>query len=270
MKAIRWAGRDEDRYFGPFTFAKERGWRFAVMLGSGDGDDYPGCRLRVSVARWTMILALPPILKPARKWHDTTNAAWNQGKDGPQGYWETEEREYGFSSSDGALHVHYGAQWNEWPGCQSKVFFYPWRTRTMIRHTLYGLEGQPVAELPARWKLEDWDRRQAIKDTAPTVIFDFQDFDGEWIQATTMIEEREYHMGEGRFKWLRFFTPRQTFRSLEINFSAETGKRKGSWKGGTVGHSIHMRPGELHEAAFRRYCHENNMKYLCRSAEEIR
>ena len=29
-------------------------------------------------------------------------------------------------------------------------------------------------------------------------------------------------------------------------------------KGGTVGHSIDMLPGELHEAAFRRYCEKEH------------
>lgn len=51
-------------------------------------------------------------------------------------------------------------------------------------------------------------------------------------------------------------------RSLDIQFSGETGTRKGSWKGGTVGHSIDMLPGELHEAAFRRYCSEHKMAFV--------
>lgn len=37
--------------------------------------------------------------------------------------------------------------------------------------------------------------------------------------------------------------------------------RKGSWKGGTIGHSIEMPPGELHADAFRRYCAEHNMTF---------
>jgi hypothetical protein len=122
MTAIRWS--DNDRYFGPFTYAVERNRKVAIMLGSGDGDDYPGCRLRVSVGKWTLIAALPPILKPFRRWVDTSRYEWSKG---PGGYWEVEEREFGFSIFEGALHVHYGAQLNEWPGCKSKVFFYPWR-----------------------------------------------------------------------------------------------------------------------------------------------
>lgn len=36
------------------------------------------------------------------------------------------------------------------------------------------------------------------------------------------------------------------------------GPEKGSWKGGTIGHSIEMLPDELHEAAFRRYCDQDH------------
>jgi hypothetical protein len=49
---------------------------------------------------------------------------------------------------------------------------------------------------------------------------------------------------------------------LDIRFSEETGRRKGSWKGGTLGHGIDMLPGELHEAAFRRYCATHEMEFV--------
>src|SRR3546814_2375860 len=66
MKAIRWS--DNDRYFGRFTYAHEpRRRQVVVMLGSGDGDDYPGCRLRLALGSHTLIIALPAIIKPFRK-----------------------------------------------------------------------------------------------------------------------------------------------------------------------------------------------------------
>jgi hypothetical protein len=71
IKPIRWS--DNDRYFGPFTYAYDtRSREFALMLGSGDGDDYPGCRLRVRIGRHTLIIALPPVIKPWRQWHEIT------------------------------------------------------------------------------------------------------------------------------------------------------------------------------------------------------
>ena len=77
-------------------------------------------------------------------------------------------------------------------------------------------------------------------------------------------EEREWHFGTGWFKWLSWFRPRKIRRSLDLRFSGETGDRKGSWKGGTLGHSINMLAGEMHELAFRRYCLEHKMTFIGR------
>jgi hypothetical protein len=104
-------------------------------------------------------------------------------------------------------------------------------------------------------------QEQAAAEACPTVTFNFADFDATLLQATTRIEEREWWLGEGWFKWLAWFARPKVVRSLDIAFSGETGKRKGSWKGGTVGTSIRMLPGELHEAAFRRYCAEHEMTF---------
>ena len=81
--------------------------------------------------------------------------------------------------------------------------------------------------------------------------------------ARTLIEEREWRLGEGWFKWLSLFRGPKISRSLDIRFSGETGRRKGSWKGGTTGHSIQLKfLGELHETAFRRYCAAHEMTFV--------
>lgn len=261
MKAIPWAGRDKDHYFGPFTFTPRDSKKFAIMLGSGDSDDYPGCRLRLSVWKWTLILALPPIIKPHRVWKEFTTMNVEPGRS--TGYWDTHEREYGFTISEGYISFRYGPQTQEWPGEASKGFFFPWTCWRMVRHSLYNVQGQHFADYPEHQKfLETYDQRQALKAECGTVNFDFLDYDGEQLVARTRIEEREWRWGEGRWKWLSLFRRPKISRYLEINFSGETGKRKGSWKGGTIGHSIEMLPGELHEAAFMRYCLQNDMKYL--------
>lgn len=51
-------------------------------------------------------------------------------------------------------------------------------------------------------------------------------------------------------------------RCLSLQFSKETGKEKGSWKGGTVGHAIEMLPNEMHKSAFQRYCAQHEMKFI--------
>jgi len=267
---IRWS--DSDRYLGPFTYANEPRYRkCAVMLGSGDGDDYPGCRLRVSIGRHTLILALPPVIKPWREWHEiktepTRSQIIAQGRE--PGYWDSCNREFGFSFFEGSLHVHYGPQTHDSDTTKSKCFLYPWREHRLVRHSLYDLDGEHFADVP-EWGFRHkngWTVKNALEAACPVAEFDFLDFDGERITATCRIEEREYRRGKGIFR-LFYIGRNNVMRSLELSFSSEVGKRKGSWKGGTVGHGISMLPGELHEAAFRRYCEQQGLKFV--SAAEV-
>ena len=100
-------------------------------------------------------------------------------------------------------------------------------------------------------------RQLGYLDTTDSKIISIDevaDYDDEEITATTYTEEREYKKGTSWCKWLSLFIRPKVVRALDISFSAEVGPRKGSWKGGTVGHGIDMLPGENHESAFRRYC----------------
>ena len=203
----------------------------------------------------TLILALPAVIKPWRKWVDTSRHEWSSSRGG---YWETGEREYGFTVYDGHLSIALGRVTNDSSTEQRWGWFLPWRAWRHIRRSFYGPAGEWLANEPHG----HWDAQRAVVDAMPTVGFAFDDFDGEHITATTRMEEREWRLGKGKWRWLSVFRRPKINRSLDISFSSETGKRKGSWKGGTVGHSIKMLPGELHEAAFRRYCRENAMTFV--------
>lgn len=259
----RWS--DNDRHFGPFLFARDRSYKhLALLLRSGD-DDHPGCSLRFSCYGVTLIVSLPQIVKPyvekvqAQYWDSATIE--RMGRDW---YYQVDEREFGFSYSEGFLQLKLGRQTHDSTTDRSKGYFLPWTQWRFIRHSLYGLDGSPF------WTVSEKDRRVNFracldaKEQCPSVSFEFDDFDGERIFARTIIEEREWKFGEGWFKWLSLFRRAKVRRDLDIRFSAETGRRKGSWKGGTIGHSIDMLPGELHEAAFRRYCQQNNMTFVGR------
>lgn len=267
-KPIRWTG-EGDRYFGPFTYARERsGCRtLALLLGSGDRDDYQGCRLRVSAFGRTLILALPPIIKPWRRWVDTSHYAWSNNPRG--GYWDTGEREYGFRISDGHLSVALGRVTHDSSTEQRWGYFLPWTQWRHVRHSYYGLKGEHIADMPqwgGRPARVDFRVRHAeeerVKALVPTRVFAFQDFDGEALTATVRIEEREWRRGTGWWRWLALVWPKKVVRYLSVEFSGETGERKGSWKGGTIGHSGPAKSGELHEAAFRRYCAEHDMTFI--------
>lgn len=266
MNTLSWG--DNDRRFGPFLFARDRRYKhLALLLNSGD-DEYPSCSLRFSCYGVTLIVSLPQIIKPYVGWVDLSDAEWaTPGKDGRKGYTEVNERVYGFSYCDGFLQIKRGRSTMDSTTDRTKGYFLPWTQWRFVRHSFYGLKGEHVATLPDTVKsyLGDhgrWDRERAIADATPTVSFSFKDFDGEELTATTKVEEREWKFGIGYFKWLSLFRRAKVSRSLDIQFSGETGMRKGSWKGGIIGHSIDMLPSELHEAAFRRYCNERGMTFI--------
>lgn len=256
----RWG--DNDIYFGPLTFARDKHYRpIAIVLSSGE-DEYPGASLRFSGGGFTMIVALPSWLVSAEK--TRVYPQWDEEvvkRLGRDWYWAITKREYGFSLSDGFLNFSLGRQTMDSSSEQRWGCFLPWTQWRHVRHSLYGLDGSHFTDVPQP-RLESWEQRQRVIDACPTVNFAFRDFDGEALTATTRIEEREWRFGTGWFKWLSAFARPKVSRSLDITFSGETGKRKGSWKGGTTGHSIDMRPGELHASAFARYCSEHDMLFL--------
>lgn len=266
-RRIRWG--DNDRYFGPFTFARDTFYRpFAVVLSSGDGDEHPRCSLRISGFGRTLIVALPPLIHPWRNWVDTSRYEWSRGPGG--GYWDTGAREYGFTLYDGHLSIALGRVTNDSSTEQRWGCFLPWTQWRHVRRSLYGLDGEHVwTEPPQKGKGYNpahWDATQAAEEACPTRSFAFLDYDGERLTVRSRIEEREWRFGTGRFKWLSLFRSPKVSRSLDLRFSGETGSRKGSWKGGTIGHSIEMLPDELHEAAFRRYCQEHGMTFIAETA----
>jgi hypothetical protein len=200
MRPIRWSAND--RYWGPFTFARDRHYRpLTVMLGSGQ-DEYPGARLRLSVFGFTLILALPQwVLEPLRRkvvpgWDEATIA--RLGRDW---YWDEEEREFGFTIVEGALHLHYGPQTHSSDTARSKCWFFPWRQQRHIRRDLFDADGNFFYRLADKgnwrqfnkrfgefaWR-NQWTAEKAIEDVCPTVQFLFADYDAEQIIATTRIE----------------------------------------------------------------------------------
>ena len=259
----RWS--DNEKKFGPFTYARDnKDYRpLAMVLGSGD-DEYPGASFRMRGFGHTFIVQLPAIIKPWKRWVDLSNRDWAETPNA--GYWDIHSREYGFSVADGFLQVFLGPQTLDSDTTKSWIKFLPWKQWRHVRRSFYGLNGEHVASLPDTPNSHfldpgRYDRERAIADATPTASFEFDDFDGERLSARTRIEEREWKRGEGWFKWLAWIVAPKIVRSLDIEFSGETCRRKGTRKGGTIGHSIDMLPGELHESAFRRYCAEHRMTF---------
>lgn len=265
MRAYRWG--DDDRYLGPFTYSPKSASHNPlafILKSSGDEDGDNGCALRLGAFGRSLIIALPAIIRP---WRTKIYPSWDEAtvqRLGRNWYWDTKAREFGWSYCDGHLSVKFGRSTHDSMTDMSWGCFLPWTQWRHVRHSFYGLAGEHVATAPktVRRSLDggrSWDVAREMEDSCPKVVLAFADFDGEAITASTHIEEREWHFGVGWFKWLSLFRKPKVSRSLDISFSRETGKRKGSWKGGTVGHSIEMQPGELHRDAFARYCQQHDM-----------
>lgn len=248
---------------GRLKIEKASGHTLRLILSSGD-EEYPGCKLHVAAAGYSLTVSLPPILRPYRR---VVFAGWDTAtvlRMGRNWYWDYTERQYGFYLFENHFNILYGRQSHDSSTEQRWGLFLPWSEWRHVRHSIYDKSGALFWSSDKRrgslGNIEDC--IEARKDPSVVACFTFRDFDGEQIKASTCIEEREWHKGEGWFKWLSWFTKPRIHRSLNIEFSAETGPRKGSWKGGTLGHGIEMLAGEMHEAAFRRYCVKHNMTYL--------
>ena len=258
MRANRWS--DSDRYWWRFTYANEchsKGFALVFTADVDEDSDAGTNSLRLSIGKRTLILALPQIIKPSRRWVDTSGFG-----DNPKGgYWDVDERAIGFSFSDAGtvggatfLMVFRGAVTGDSTTDRTWSCFLPWTDWRHVRHSYYGLAGEHVADAPEMGIGKAWDAYRRIEEAVPTRKFLFLDYDGCEIIATTKIEEREWRLGAGKFKWLSWFRRPIVHRSLSIDLADEMGPEKGSWKGGLIGTSIRMLPGELHEAAFRRFC----------------
>ncbi len=229
---------DSDKRFGPITIGT---WHksFSAWIESGYDDDSGGTRFLLTGFGRAIRFALPiSLLKPSGK------------------YGENQTR-YGVSLSDMGngydfFQAYFGPQ--TWDSSTQKSWccHFPWKQWRHVRHSLYRPEdGSHFYTQPAG---DDFLEFMDQKEKCPKAVFEFEDFDGERITATCTVEEREWRKGSGWFKWLSWFYKPKVSRCLDLDFSAETGPEKGSWKGGITGHGFDMLPGQSCEDAFRRYC----------------
>ena len=244
---------DNDRNWGPLTLAR---WskRISIMFSSGDEEEEPEAvnTLTFNAFGWALRIRLPQIIQPYRVRHDANWDEATQKRLGRNYYFETHEREFGFSLSDSDngydfLQIRYGPQTHDSDTEKSWCKYLPWKQWNHVRHSIYTPDGEHFA---TRNRNDFYE----VKQTCPSIKFRFKDYDDTEIVATCVVEEREWHRGEGWFKWLRHFYHAKIRRNLDLSFSEEVGPGKGSWKGGTLGHGIDMLDGETPEQAFRRYC----------------
>ena len=248
---------DNDKRLGPIVYGKAS-WNPTRLVFSTGCDEHPNTKVTVYTFGWVFRMELPTKFHPYKRWVDTSHYSWSEPGGG---YFDVHPKEYGFSYHEGFLQLFLGAQTHDSLTTKSWSCHLPWTQWRFIRRSLYNPCGshfwtEPTGkQVPSNKALEV---REKMRQEVPKRVFEFEDFDGEVITATTHIEEREWRFGEGWFKWLSLFKKPMIRRNLAIYFSKEVGPEKGSWKGGTIGHSIAMLPNESCESAFSRYCEQKH------------
>jgi hypothetical protein len=127
---------------------------------------------------------------------------------------------YGFVFFEDGLHLHWGQQ--------------------------QGTRGDPFAivRMPWAWRFVKGSHKKLSEPETYPYIYVLRSGEVQHRTATIQAETRAWWR-----PWLPF---RRVYRGIDITFSDEVGERSGSWKGGCIGCSYDMRPGESPAAALRR------------------
>ena len=256
-----------------FELYKKWGFHLELMTPYEYYEKYPYNVLVFHLLYPCVYIKIPQILKPRKK---IVSYIDSQNRKNPikKQYTEFIQRAYGILFFEDTIHVHYGIQ----PGCWSiddkknsdhvKVFYWPWNYRH-VRHDYYDIfQTEKISEaefrrLPHSYDIRGPEESWFISEFPGCYLhFNFLDsYDNTEIRAKVNVEEREWRRGLGFFKFLGLFPPfRKVRRYLNIEFEKETGPRKGSWKGGTMGCSIEMKPGETVTEAWDRFCIEEKKR----------
>lgn len=177
-----------------------------------------------------------------------------------------QDREYSLSFSNElkTIFIRYGVQdpWHHNAGkSKSKLFSIPFYVFKYEYGYYLKLDKTFLLDMKDGHAWESEEIQDAIDKNS--VSFLLHDYDGEEVTAKCHIEKRQWTRGDGLFKWLKYLSTPRIQTSLEIKFDKETGKRKGSWKGGTVGTSIEfLNYEELPVDAMKRFCEKREMKLI--------
>ncbi|MDQ8050690.1 hypothetical protein [Luteibacter sp.] len=127
---------------------------------------------------------------------------------------------YGFNFFEDGLHLHWGKQ----------------RGRRDDPFTVIGM--------PWRWRHQNAEHKKLGEPETHPYTYTLRSGDVQHRTATIQAETRT---------WLRPWLPYKLVRkAIDIEFDAEVGERTGSWKGGCVGCSYEMSPGEAPVDTLRR------------------
>lgn len=251
---------DNDKKFMGITYGKSKWDAFRIVVSSGDEEERETFQNTLTLYSFGRVFRvnLPNLIEPYRIKH--TPISWSEEdikRIGRNYYYETHPKQYGVTVDDGYVHLYYGAQTHCSTSTKSKCWSIPWMQWRWVRTSFYDPDGYLWWSNYSGSLREAWETQYEMQQSCPKSIFLVEDFDQTKVNAECYIRESEWHFGEGWFKWLRFFRKPMIRRVLEIKFDQETGREKGSWKGGTTGTSIEMLSKETPVEAFKRFCQKD-------------
>ncbi|RLA83085.1 MAG: hypothetical protein DRG78_05435 [Epsilonproteobacteria bacterium] len=249
-------------------------YKFRICLQSRTEDE-ENCELRINIFRRSITIIIPDwmALKPIQI--KVTPSSWSEAdikRLGRDYYYNIIYREYSISFTNEYLSLYYGPQFDDSSDGKSnhKFITYFWKDYTHIEHLLFDYDGNSLGNF-ASTRLSEYEKMSDVRDNIKRRIFNCLDYDGEHIVVSTFIEQRTWNLGFGYFKWIKYFTKPLVRRSLSLEFDKETGERKGSYKGGTLGTGIDfLDDEECSESAFKRYCAKNKMTYIYNISDAIK
>jgi hypothetical protein len=165
---------------------------------------------------------------------------------------ECDPPKYGIAIHNNTFWIYRGGKGNFNGGNKWWTWDIPFVTKNWIRTSILLKDGTWEHETTKNRKgfyNDEWKQKQKSWN------YDYIDsYDGEIIPTTIYVEEREW-----RPKWLTWTKLFNIInRSIDVHFSKECGKRKGSWKGGTLGCGYTLLPGEKPLECLKRMEKERN------------
>ena len=176
-------------------------------------------------------------------WHSVFKLPW-KSKRFPHG--DCDAPKWGISIFDNTFWIHRGGNGNMNGGCKWWTWDLPFFSKVHVKHTVETMSGMVDSEsLGSKDPYVYYSNDERVKKYHYTYT---DSYDGEVVGCTYWKEYREW-----RPKWLTWISWFATKRNyIEIEFDKEVGKEKGSWKGGCVGCSYDLLPGETPEECIRR------------------
>jgi hypothetical protein len=249
-----WRWSDDQRVWWRFLLAAERGRTIVCTVEVHGGDKYDEATNRYHATfrpylrcaflfGATLMIALPRFL-----------LRWCGGK------------RYGvrFGVRDGFFSLYYGRETHDSSTDKSWHCHVPWQDKRMVRYRYFDLDATTVVR-------EFYDERGRIpfdpqykfeqSSDLPKRSYRLTDYDGETIYCTAYVKEMMWKHGTKWWRWLSWFVPNRVRKYVELEFCPAYGRKKHSWKGGTVGHSAEFcqKAKDLDDVVWW-YCAEHEMK----------